>query len=308
MVAFLRSFFFWSCLQLVIGQVRILFIGDSLDRYLVQDWCSHNNGTIFMENSMSTPSTSTQSTTVHEIFKVFGRRRRSWEVRLCDSKRNDVVLTAVANKFGVKPSPPWHSPIATMSGMEHELNVTSFDVDSLFRFAILPALRPLEIISGGPPHGVFVTSAYWDLSHPDPDQLRLLNSSFWLDAWSKNASELMKTVANLSESACWKAWHLPPPFYTVSHHWNTEYALGLLRRMNAAAEKIADTYGFRLVDFSEVIKSFNAQQSRLGGGGRISLRRQNDPLHPSPQALKVVGDYIVQQVIKACSISRKRNK
>lgn len=197
--------------------IRLLFIGDSIDRLMVEDWCSLVNGTIFKENTISPLTTppprppshrSSQLSqlsqpqplqsqplqpqlqlqhNVHSVFKVYGRKRKSWEIRLCQSLQHNVRITFLANKFGVKPHPPWHSPIATMSGMEEAfLSSTSatrtsatsgnsstttsrsnsmrpttsteggtaetrpqhFTVKSLFDFALAPALEPLSRIAG----------------------------------------------------------------------------------------------------------------------------------------------------------------
>ena len=53
--------------------LRILVIGDSLDRCMVQDWCLHYLGTLLTDQSVATTNFSSPHS-IKYMFKSFGRR------------------------------------------------------------------------------------------------------------------------------------------------------------------------------------------------------------------------------------------
>jgi hypothetical protein len=53
--------------------LRILVIGDSIDRCMVQDWCLHNLGNLLNDQSVATTNFSAPHS-IKYLFKHFGRR------------------------------------------------------------------------------------------------------------------------------------------------------------------------------------------------------------------------------------------
>jgi len=53
--------------------LRILVIGDSIDRCMVQDWCLHNLGNLLTDQSVATTNFSAPHS-IKDVFKHFGRR------------------------------------------------------------------------------------------------------------------------------------------------------------------------------------------------------------------------------------------
>lgn len=91
--------------------IRLLIIGDSVDRYMVEDWCSNYQGVIMSERSFTAPNltkTTQALTTVHQELKKFGMRRKAWDIRICDSSEKKIIIATIHNKFGVKPVGPWY--------------------------------------------------------------------------------------------------------------------------------------------------------------------------------------------------------
>src|SRR5687767_7475922 len=79
--------------------LRLLIIGDSVDRLLVNDWCSAYNANIHLETSPH--PTNHSSHTVHKVFEPFNKRLRSWEIRICENYHSNIYVSMIANKHGV---------------------------------------------------------------------------------------------------------------------------------------------------------------------------------------------------------------
>jgi hypothetical protein len=60
--------------------LHILLLGDSVDRYAVMDWCRHFNGTLVDERKLY------NGLVMDSLLAGHGRRRKHWELRICDAK------------------------------------------------------------------------------------------------------------------------------------------------------------------------------------------------------------------------------
>ena len=195
-------------------------------------------------------------------------RRKSWEVRTCECSSRRVALSFLFNKFGVKPERPWHTPISTMAGAEGVIR-PGLNLSELWNAAQRPAMVPLQRAMGGRPHGVVMTSVFWDLSYPDISGIRTNHSDLWLEEWKTNATELMRIVksefsvdvtsTSLSSSSKqpfkmpWFGWRLANEFIPVKMNlvvgfWNSDHALSLLHKMNNIMVNHAPTQGYQIVD------------------------------------------------------------
>jgi hypothetical protein len=256
--------------------LRLLVIGDSVDRYMIQDWCKYNNGHMHFEAS-NYKTNHTNGLTVREIFEPHKSRFRSWEIRVCENYERRIYVSMVSNKFGVKPFPPWHMPLRTESGLESIFRTQNFTLPKLFNLAIVPAFEPIEKSTGGYPHGVMLSTTFWDLSHPDIHNVRTKENKLnWLNSWQRNVTILMQTVRASFPRTKYFAWHTANRFSINPSHWNTPFANELLLAMNGRSRNIANASGYDWIDF------YNYQS--------LALR---DYLHPTAESLIRLCDDVV---------------
>ncbi len=235
----------------LLNYTRILIIGDSCDRYAVSDWCDRCGFPALKERDII-PNNFTQNQTYFSIFQPYGARRRGWEVRTCECARESVVLSFLFQKFGVKPQGPWHFPLQTSAGLEDVLR-PGLRINDVWRLGQYTALAPLARVMGGWPHGVSLSSYFWDLSHPDPEGIRRNHSDIWLKQWKTNATELMQIVKHdlkTLNNDIWLGWRSANYFVPVpeGYHWNTNHALLLLQKMNHITDELAPSLGYKVVN------------------------------------------------------------
>lgn len=260
------------------SNIRIVLIGDSVERCAVEDWCRKYNGTLM--NDYASLDFIDSSMTLDKLLKPYNQRRKAWEIRLCDaSLSKNIIMATVCNKFGVKPQPPWHRPLMTSASLTIA-NFTGFQVSDIFRVGIKPALDILTKAMGGPSHGIMLNSAFWDLSHPDPENRRRLNRADWLQSWAKNLTSLMSVVKNHYRNAdtSYFAWRKASKPTVDASHWNTLYAHELLVDMNILSEEVARNQSFDVLDFYKVV-----------------LR---DHLHPAPVSTIPLCDRFIRNTLK----------
>jgi hypothetical protein len=82
---------------------RILLIGDSVDRYSIEDWCNAYKYNI-IKGGDKTITNGTYPNTVFNYFGNYHERNRAWEVRICENHSKQVIIGFIFNKIGVKPS------------------------------------------------------------------------------------------------------------------------------------------------------------------------------------------------------------
>jgi hypothetical protein len=218
-----------------------------------------------------------------------------------------VIVTQLSNKFGVKPAPPWHCPIATTHGLER-INFTNYSLHDTFHLGITPGLDALESFSGGRPNAVLLNSVFWDLSHPDPQQHRLQSPDSWLMSWKSNVTTLINIVKSryygsqwhlreLTSGGCissvhpassmWFGWRTGTRFNIVppQNNWHTQHAFNLMLQMNEYMRNASRQLGVDIVD---------AFQPHM---------RLRDSLHPFyPISLKIV-DTALQQAMNFLNLS-----
>ena len=279
--------------------LRLLIIGDSVDRYAIEDWCAKSNNNSYLFTERSSLATLASSNTVQDLLKPFGQRRKAWEIRVCErqilSTGRVIYVAFLFNKLGVKPRPFWHTPLATMGGLaRYDFHNTS----ESFRVGIAPAVVPIVKAMGGQPHGVLLNSVFWDLSHlykemeatyirensnstttenaKDTDTSKFvpkrsnIDDEEWLGEWFKNASLLMEVVKETFPHSSWFGWRRANTFHpVVKGHWNTFGALRQLLQMEKRVPELCEKGGYELISFS--VKS-----------SQVSLR---DVMHPTSQYL-----------------------
>ena len=189
-------------------------------------------------------------------------------------------MTMISNKFGVKPEPPWHMPYQTKFGLEH-VNFSGKTIDQVFELGVAPGLEILDLVSGGRPHGVLLNSVFWDLSHPDPENLRREHREAWLQSWGRNVTSLMRAVkARYGHYNVYFGWRLGTHMRTANFGslWNTPYAYALMLSMNDLSRNISRAQGFDVIDsYSE----------------SMHLR---DSLHPATEPAIAIAEILVSRI------------
>lgn len=262
---------------------RILLMGDSVDRYSVEDWCRKYSGNIITDRS-DDGTIFNKSLTLDSLLKFYPRRSRSWELRICDavSSRN-VILAFIFNKIGVKAQPPWHCPIMTTSGLE-SISFSNVSLLEALTLAVSPGLGILNTMLAENPNGILINSVFWDLSHPDPGNFRN-NESTWIRSWSNNITSLMNFMTAEYKDAVWFGWRAGNKFKTVgeSEHWNTRHALQLLNAMNSLSKDVAARNGYDWLEFPSDV-------------------RLHDNIHPAPPATVRLIESVVERTQRAMRV------
>ena len=69
--------------------LRVMVIGDSVDRYMVSDWCVENNGILYTDKTMN------KFTALNELMSPHSRRFKSWEFRTCIALSRGINISYV---------------------------------------------------------------------------------------------------------------------------------------------------------------------------------------------------------------------
>jgi hypothetical protein len=241
-------FFFWIFFQLSVeessGFLRILSIGDSIDRYLLHDWCEETGGKYcrsYDENGWIWKPTNCTSHGSHPtpVFDLFKHTMRvySWEIAICDNLAMNISLGFLFNMQGVSPYPPWFNQQKSHFGIEsYKLPDPNKSARDAFNNFQLPAIPHLIKALGGPPAAISINSYLWDSGR------MLANGGFntcnstsarheWVHSWVRNASDLVDAIHEAVPSARWLGWRMahnitdPEPACRLS----------MIEEMNAAA-------------------------------------------------------------------------
>jgi hypothetical protein len=118
---------------------------------------------------------------------------------------------------------------------------------------LYPAIINMEKILGGPPTGILISSAFWDLSHPDPNNIRINQPNEWLHSWENNVTLFMNIIKNIFSNTCWFGWRSSNIFHPVrvGKHWNTHHALNLLHKMNNISLNLSYINGYNYIKFKK---------------------------------------------------------
>ena len=247
------------------ASLRVLFIGDSIDRYALEDWCEGRGHHCKALNQMGLyswkpTSCSTKAlgpdTTLNSLFN-HTKRINSWSIAVCDDITHNITLGFLFNMQGVSPYRPWFDPAKSCQGMlgYPPLN-KAVTVNDTFTFAQGPAIAPLIKAMGGPPHAVTLNSIFWDISRlvttesgVNEEGVRICETphlrSEWVKDWARNASELVDVTFNLLGNIPWKGWRAANPISNPIPPCRQDMVL----EMNAAARAIAARKHLHYLDY-----------------------------------------------------------
>lgn len=240
---------FFCHFSLCYSTLRILSIGDSIDRYLLHDWCEatggqfcrsfDENGWIWKPTNCTTNSSKPQ--TLWGLFK-HTMRAYAWEVAICDSFAENVTLGFLFNMQGVSPYPPWFNQHKSHFGVEtYRMNENTTAKDAFNHFQ-LPAFPSLIRALGGRPQAISINSYLWDtgrmLAH---DGLGTCNSTSlrheWVRSWVRNASDLVDAIHDAVPTVRWIGWRMA---HNITDP-NPSCRLLMIEEMNLAAHHMVVT-------------------------------------------------------------------
>lgn len=210
--------------------LNILLIGDSVDRYLVTDYCrvqhvsnlcstiSEYSGKYHVTNCTSRGS---GSVALSSLFQ-FSKRIFPWSVVMCDDFDQDISIGFLFNTQGVSPQPPWFWPAKSTTGLEEYLvnmmsnNSNSFSVRQTFTAAQGPAIAPLLQGFGGQVDALLINSCFWDIGRLVTGELgrrggqeicsNPLQRADYVASWSRNASHLLNAIDEYFPHVRWRGW------------------------------------------------------------------------------------------------------
>lgn len=243
--------------------LNILLIGDSVDRYLVTDYCRAQNGNLcstideFSGTYHLTNCTSRGSGSValSALFQ-FSKRIYPWSVVICDDYEQELSLGFLFNTQGVSPHPPWFWPAKSTIGLEDvDMISNSFSVSRTFAAAQGPAIVPLLQGFGGQVDAVIVNSCFWDIGRLVTGKLgreggreicsNPLQRSEYVASWSQNVSHLLHAIHKHFPQARWKGWR------TANYISNAVPSCRnhLVTDMNQASYLVAKKMNLKWLDF-----------------------------------------------------------
>ena len=241
---------------------NLLLIGDSVDRYLVSDYCKARNANYCATiQDFGGKYTITNCTTkgsyplpLSGLFS-FTKRIFPWSVVFCEDFKEGVTVGFLFNTQGVSPCPPWFWPAKSMCGLENK-NFDDYNVEQTFDIAQGPAVVPLRQAFGGEIHALLLNSVFWDIGRLVMGELgrlggkEICNDSVkraqFVSSWASNASHLITTALKYFPQLKWKGWR------TANYISNpTPPCRNLLvSEMNIASHVMAEKTNLKWLDFS----------------------------------------------------------
>ena len=215
-IYFIILLFLLNCYFII--SLRVMVIGDSVDRYMVSDWCLENGGILYTDKTMNTfPA-------LNQLMSPLSRRFKSWEFRTCISLSRGINISYVFNRIGVRTQEPFYMPLTTVAGLnekEKSLLKNSNSQEKSIMITIGPALKALSDpkILGGEVEAVFLHSGFWDLSKRvdvKGQDNGVVAMGDWIDSWYNNATILMSLIQKRYPKANFFGWRYLSDF-TIAH-------------------------------------------------------------------------------------------
>ena len=284
-------YFFVALLGLqMIESLRVVVIGDSVDRYMVEAWCVANNGTLVTEANLRTDFSENNGTLafLRHRFRDLTFRHNAWEFRVCQAPLMRTNVSFVMNKCGVSTNGPFWTPIRTTKGIETELE-TSKSVKETLQISLGPALHALSHakVLGGAPDAVILQSAFWDLGRLKDTLVPYGRSpqgqpqlGRWVRGWLANATMLMAAVQEEVFATAY-FWREATVFGIAAGEWNNKQAHAALVQMRKVISPYTEKRGYTFVPVV----------SKVSGS-----HQRRDLLHPSPTAALQMFAFALQFV------------
>jgi hypothetical protein len=212
---------FFVHFSLISSSLRVLFIGDSIDRYLLHDWCHATNGHDCQSVDEAGPAMkpfycTTNASHPTPLYNLFHNSKKafSWEISVCDNLKQNITLGILFNKQGVSPYPPWFHPQKShLESEDYAIHRPDKTVRDLFHHFLQPALPGLFTALGGPPQAISINSCFWDIARMlhyggTPICESTVQRHEWIQSWTANVSTYIDTIQEAIPSAKWTGWRM----------------------------------------------------------------------------------------------------
>lgn len=201
--------------------LRILIIGDSLDRYMIHDWCVGTKGKFCrayddddIHTNLNCYTNGTRLISLKDTFRSF-TRSAAWSISICEHEIENVIVGFIFNTQGVASNSPWYIPSRShvdIQGYDERKPKTIKDAMNHFLFPAFPNL--IQAMSG-PPHALSLNSCLWDIARllyyaGEPTCQSNTLRADWIHSWTKNVSEWIDVLQEKLPSAEWIGWRDSP--------------------------------------------------------------------------------------------------
>ena len=188
------------------SMARILIIGDSVDRYSVDDWCDYNSCVLEFPTKEEWARFNNKSAG-HVHFDFL--RYKAWETRVCKCPKRQLVIGFHFNKYGTSCCGyPFYYPNEMEPGLPHISH--DYAMKEMWDAYENPGLRPLVRMMGGTPDVIGIVSTFWDIAtytNIKKQHLISLSPDEFMVNWIKRIPELVSAIKSEFSSL------VPPPRY-----------------------------------------------------------------------------------------------
>ena len=261
--------------------IRVLLIGDSVDRNAVIDYCYLNSG-ILCQVARSCYLNDTVPYPVKNFTEHFSNSRYTQAgVKMCFIERLNVIVGFIFNHNGVANRPycgdlapnrcAYNSPDVVNYYMDNHTtgnisHALMLPLENFGKLSLSSTVKSMAALMGGMFHGVLMQSSLWDLQRLQEcdgwkDDFNVTDAFLrsWFQHWVRNATIFAKTVKTsdwIASNATYVAWRTLHPFpsdRTVkgNHYFRRPASEPLLQKLNHAAREtiVKAVSGLQLIDF-----------------------------------------------------------
>lgn len=203
----------------------LLLIGDSVDRYAVDDWCEAQDEGARLYYGQNSDKASVFGTwsemgevdqQLQDMLRSSGVTAwMSWMVRVCIVSRRGVAVASIFNVKGVDPQGPWwHQDIVEKKfGMQQFCGPQDLDPSchDFVKF-LQPPVRAIQSRFSLVASTTVINSNFWDVSRKAYYSRSSIFSEYANGAWTSEARNLIKAVRQAippQSQLLWRTANLP---------------------------------------------------------------------------------------------------
>ena len=246
----------------------ILLIGDSVDRYLLNDYCEDAGGDMCTHGDtascMKHTSSSLESDKLQYIeTNIFDDTQKQKTVCFCFA--SSVTVVFLFNKNGVTPKRfcvDYQNPPKVLASMNISERIPT---KTFVQLSLTTKIASIQKLLGSMFHAVIIQSSFWDLSaFHDCGQLKSYQneSDFhhivsFVDQWKFDCNAFVEALneSPTFQQTLYKAWRTPHipihhPTETKSY-WTNHIGEYILKRMQVDGPVIAKKHNFSVINFHQ---------------------------------------------------------
>lgn len=286
--------------------VSLIIFGDSVDRYMIADWCRRSRAR-YLCGALG--SAGREKCDVFEQFvnaTVPDKISGEFAFVFCRDVPNDVALLLVHNRFATDPNiaSSCKAPASLLSPTSMSNDAPFPSPEKGWKSLFLPFLRKSAPLLGRPADSILIQSLYWDFLKTkvcSNDIFRLLHAEgraadqvrkIWVSQHTRNATILMRSVVSMATKEAglplkWAGWRTSTLVTDLGtedgNKWRWPKVNELIKTLNAASARAArEVLGLDVFFMA----------GKDGEKGEPLLR---DAAHPNPAAAaQLMQDLLLQ--------------